>query len=196
MAADTAETTALIPTKTAEPLPTATVSAGLPAGYVTYDDFAAENSLTENWQIDDPKRICDLSARSGFLVFDCKNKTKNDLQATFLASKRFILLSGAAAQVSVIETGGPFQLTTRWKCASQNTERAYHLALGTAAVTASEFYPLEDWREIPLGTISVAAGQLHILQIEGIWRSSGFPGGWAAPGFDRHTRFPNLSEHG
>jgi hypothetical protein len=158
--------TATMPADTAEPIPTETVSAGLPVGYVTYDDFISENSLKDNWLVDDPRKTCDLSARSGFLVFDCLNKTKNNLQATLLASKRFVSISGAAAQVSVIESGGPLQLTTRWKCASENTERAYHLALDTHAVTASEFYPLEDWREAQLGTVSVSAGQPHILQIE------------------------------
>lgn len=170
----TAELTssALIATSTIESTfpttitPTEPFSSGLPAGYILYDDFNTENSLDDNWQVDDSKRICNLTVRNGSLFFDCQNKTKNDLNAAIQPNKLFATISGVAARVTVTETGGPFQLTTGWKCSSGTPERAYHLALSTNQATASEFYPQEDWRENPLGTISVTAGQPHLLQIE------------------------------
>lgn len=172
---DTAQPTTIIPTDTAIPtntpepiLPTATEPSvsGLPEGYILYDDFVSEISLNDNWLIDDKRKICQFAARSGYLFFDCNNKAKENLQASLQASRRFVSISGAAARVSVIEAGGPLQLFTGWKCSGESTERAYHLSLSTDTATASEFYPLEEWREVSLGSLPVASGQPHLLQVE------------------------------
>jgi hypothetical protein len=168
---DTPSPTAVIPTDTAQPIdPTATEPGAneLPQGYVLYDDFVSENSLNDNWLIDDKRKICQFAARSGYLFFDCNNKAKENLQASLQASQRFVSISGAASLVSVIEAGGPLQLFTRWKCPDENIERSYHIFLSTETATASEFYPLEAWREVSLGILPVALGQAHLLQVEAV----------------------------
>jgi hypothetical protein len=147
-------------------IPTGSVMLGLPQGYILYDDFNTEQALTENWSVDDPKKICDLTVSSGNLIFDCHNKTKNDLLALIHPSKQFASISGVASLVTVTEAGGPFQLSTDWKCTSETTERAYRLQLSTNQVEAVEYYPLEEWRGNVLGSISVSTGQPHLLQIE------------------------------
>lgn len=167
LSAMTPTATSLIePGQTETATPTQQASNGLPAGYMLYDDFLTENSLTDNWQVDDPKRICNLTVRSGNLFFDCQNKTKNDINAAMQPSKLFATISGVLARVTVTEAGGPFQLTADWKCASGAPERAYHLALSTNQASASEFYPQENWRENPLGSVLVSSGQPHLLQME------------------------------
>lgn len=125
------DTPLIEPTLTETATPTSQASNGLPEGFILYDDFLVENSLTDNWQVDDPKRICDLAVRSGSLFLDCQNKTKNDINAAMQPNKQFATISGVAARVTVTEAGGPLQLTTDWKCASGTPERAYHLALST-----------------------------------------------------------------
>jgi hypothetical protein len=172
---DTAQPTPFIPTDTAVPtntpepiLPTPTElnASGLPVDYGFYDDFDSEAVFLENWWFDDPKKICTTTVREGSLYFDCQNKTKNDLQASFHPHKEFPSISGAAILVTIVEAGGPFQLTTGWKCASDGTERAYNLKLGINEAEVIEFYPLEGWRGNPLGKIAVTPNVPHRLQIE------------------------------
>ena len=163
----TSTLTSLIePTSPSTPTPTQPVSNGLPAGYTVYDDFSAQNSLSELWMVDDSKKICDLTEGDGSLFFECFNKTKDDLNASMQPIRGFADLSGAAALITVTQSGGPLQLTTGWKCTTNSDERAFHLALSTNQVTASEFYPQDNWREQPLGQMTVTAGQPHLLQIE------------------------------
>jgi hypothetical protein len=161
-------TALIVPTSTPSLTPIQPNSNGLPVGYTVYDNFSALNSLSELWRVDDSKKMCDLTEGGGSLSFDCSNKTKNDLNASLQPDKGFTSLSGAAAMVTVTESGGPLQLTTGWKCTTNSDERAFYLALDINQVTASEFYPQEGWREQALGQMSVTAGQPHLLQIEAL----------------------------
>jgi len=49
---------------------------------------------------------------------------------------------------------------------SYRLTRDYHLELDMDAVRATEFYPQENWRIVPLGEVAVTPSEAHVLQME------------------------------
>lgn len=149
--------------------PTTTPTPTLPpeeSGWHLYDDFTAPDALDTNWWLNDENQICTLNVSEGQLSFDCSNETAGDLGAALHPSHPSDTLTGIAVTVSVERIGGPFQLVTSWKCDADGSRRDYHLELDMDAVRATEFYPQENWRIVPLGEVAVTPSEAHVLQME------------------------------
>lgn len=154
---------------TTEPGAIPTVQAPTPptlTQYILYDDFTAAGAYAGNWWADDPNALCQFDVRQAKLLFTCFNKATSDTVVTLHPKAAASPALGVVVMARAEKAGGAFELATNWQCATDNTQRAYHLALGVDTVRATEYFPQEDWRMNELGHATVAVGQEHWLQIE------------------------------
>lgn len=158
-----------IPTLT--PIPTTPLAAIeqpiIQNGYAVYDDFSNPSTLQGKWWFEDSHKLCNtFTVENGELNFDCVNSGTADLGASLMTTTSTI--HGAAILVKVNQSGGPFQLASKWKC-DDGTERNYHMALSERSAEVYLYYPLEDWRAVQLTDPEpVAPERAHLLQIEAV----------------------------
>lgn len=138
----------------------------LPEGYRLYDDFEAPEALGVNWQVFNEKEVCAFGVADGYAAFACHNDTISPTVATLTPWQPLSGVVGLAAAVQVSQVGGPFQLNMEWLRPADGARRAYHLELDMYAAQAMEFYPLEDFRTVPLGHLAAPSASSHLLQIE------------------------------
>lgn len=156
-------TTSFSPTQM--PPSTMTPVIQLPKDYSPYGTFTSQGSLNTDWWLDDGIKMCNLNVRDARLFFDCRNTTITDTVATLHPSRQSGG-SGVAIIADVGKIGGAVELATNWKCKTDNSERAYHIAIHSGLASATEYYPQDNWRMVSLGDTIITVGQTHLFHIE------------------------------
>lgn len=159
------------PTTTPETtlVPTATPTPEVPPGYRVYDDFTAARDWQTAWWKDDPGKMCELAPGESRLTFRCLNSSQTDDAVTTLHARTdFDLTTGVAAVVNVAKAGGALELVMNFTCSTDNSRRAYHLALDAHEARATEYFPQPGpvWPMNVLGRMGIEPERDHVLRLE------------------------------
>jgi hypothetical protein len=134
-------------------------------GWVMYDDFASTGESLKRWNFN-KDQVCDLPVDQGFLSLKCDNKTNDERHPGLDANRDPGDVIGIGVGAMVEDSSEPLEMAIRWKCATAETDREYHLEFSPANITAAEYYPARGWTKRTLGMVSAKANQLYELRIE------------------------------
>ena len=149
--------------------PTAPATPEIPPGYQLYDDFTAARDWQDAWWPDDTGKMCNWEASESRLAFRCVNGSQaDDAVATLHARTDFDQTIGVAAVVMVAKAGGALELVMNFTCSTDNSRRAYHIAVDMREARATEYFPQPGpvWPMTVLGRTAIEPDREHLLQLE------------------------------